>query len=74
MFTTALDSKIVRVEYEPDRFGDVSIATTFVYCAVTGAEIEIESLTDDAIAKLEEEVRIDFDSEMVNAAVLHYAA
>lgn len=69
---TILDGQAVKVEYEVDRFGDVSLETTFVY-NMNGKEIEIETLSEHAIWKLEEIVNTDFASEMIEAA-RHYCA
>ncbi len=69
---TVLDGNPVKVEYEVDRFGDVSLETTFVY-DMDGNEIEIETLSEHASWKLEEIVNTDFASEMVEAA-RHYCA
>lgn len=64
---TVLDGHLVKVEYEPDRFGDVSLETTFVYDGF-GNEVDIDTLSEQAQWKLEEMVTTDFAGEMIEAA------
>ena len=64
---TVLDGKLVKIEYEVDRFGDVSLETTFVY-DMFNREIDIDTLSKHAVWKLEEMVSADFAGEMVQAA------
>jgi len=64
---TVLDGKLVKVEYEVDRFGDVGLDTTFVF-DMFGKEIDIDTLSKHATWKLEEIVSVDFAGEMIEAA------
>jgi hypothetical protein len=68
MIEAYLKGHKINIDYEPDRFGDVSIDTTFVFRADTGIEIKIETMSDETIAEIEQIVSEDFAGEMVEAA------